>query len=402
MTVLLSPMCSDASLLYCDEDMDVTTSDDDTFSDCECGEFELQDVVESVKAVEYELKDVVSSVQAVELSSQDPEDAFNHPRNIFPSKMTFSNQTKEDLRHLGAVDSSMGRSLEFFLLHDEILCPATIITEKFIDVRNAAISIAFRLHTICVLRIGSTTSTSTSNMVSQTPNPYVVMNSMTIWALFVRILDKFLVRGTSDDAIQKTGTFNVWSDDVMQPRDVILLRSYACVIYVIAWKVHISAQNLVPYLPEVCNFLSDYCKKFTPTSIGFAVVGNKQKRDDDEWALLVSQVSKATLKELEWTVLFELDWGVNLDTSPDMIGEILKEYCDNPKYLILHAKSIELCNKVAMNAKYTYDTSTSLVRTTMACMFEAMLQLKIDAPTEFPEFVEMYHRLKIGAVCATL
>ena len=227
MTVLLSPMCSDASLLYCDEDMDVTTSDDDTFSDCECGEFELQDVVESVKAVdddtefelqdvvesvkavEYELKDVVSSVQAVELSSQDPEDAFNHPRNIFPSKMTFSNQTKEDLRHLGAVDSSMGRSLEFFLLHDEILCPATIITEKFIDVRNAAISIAFRLHTICVLRIGSTTSTSTSNMVSQTPNPYVVMNSMTIWALFVRILDKFLVRGTSDDAIQKTGTFTM-------------------------------------------------------------------------------------------------------------------------------------------------------------------------------------------------
>lgn len=288
---------------------------------------------------------------------------------LHPSK-PLNRVTKEDLESLGDVRTALEQSLQFFILRDDALCDVPELSAIFFDKRKDAIGMGARLHGCAILEVGS------RNLFGSTvctPDPYVIKNSVVIWALFIRILDKFLLRGYSSDAIQRSGTFNVWSDIDSTPKDIVLLRSYACMIYLIAWKFHIN--TYVPSLNYVSACIIDHC------------------RNDDRLQRFTTVLRKNTLKAAEWMILTELDWGVNLDTAPAVIAEILKEYCDNPDYLLLEARAVELSQFVAMNTFHAYHPTTSLVRTSIACVFEAVLALGVDVANELPELFEVHKRL---------
>ncbi|KAJ1466522.1 hypothetical protein T484DRAFT_1756574 [Baffinella frigidus] len=361
-----------ASLLHCDEDM----GDDYDMMSCVSefsGDEDMNDG--SLHPTTPPRVESCASDDS-DTAVSDGEDGGLHivtpPRDIptaLPVKQS-NTAADEDLHMLGEVHTSVGRSLLFFIGHDEAFCGVPALTAGFCDRRKDAIGMAVRLHSCAILEVGSKMRNGST---VYTPDAYVLQNSVVIWALFIRILDKFFVRGCSSDAIQRSGTFNVWSGDDSEPKDVVLLRTYACMIYLISWKFHIN--SYFPSLRYVSACIADHC------------------RDDDRLGRFLSLTEKKHLQEFEWMILTELNWGVNLDTAPQVISEMLKEYCDNPKYLLLESTAIELSQRVAMNTFHAYHPSTSLVRTSIACIFEAVLQLRVDVENELPEFFEMYQRL---------
>jgi hypothetical protein len=281
--------------------------------------------------------------------------------NFNGAQIRVKDELPEDMRCLGGIEKDLAESINFLLLRDEAIGDTPPLTTKFLQLREDALHTGSMLHKTAILNVGSH---------DHIPASHVVKCSVMIWALYVKLLDKFLVNNKQCGLVN-----NIWNDEEFSPDNLVTVRTIACTIYLIAWKVEISTAT--PSIRFIKTWLHDYCHNRTP-------VGQKRLR-----------ISNVDIKGTEIAILNVLEWQVTMITVPNAIVEMLAGIKDISRYLQLEATAITMSQKASIDTAFTYTRSSTLVKTSIMCICEAALDLGIEHDLRLSDFFALYRHMKI-------